>query len=42
MEQARAAGDRIVAEIGDSEAVQAIEPASVDMSHAPVALSRQA
>ncbi|TGP53961.1 hypothetical protein EN873_12375 [bacterium M00.F.Ca.ET.230.01.1.1] len=40
MEQARAAADRIMAEIGDSEALQAIEPASVDMSHAEIALSR--
>lgn len=42
LEQARAAAARIMAEIGDSEAVQAIEPASVEMSHATVALSRQA
>ncbi|RUU51972.1 antibiotic biosynthesis monooxygenase [Mesorhizobium sp. M2C.T.Ca.TU.002.02.1.1] len=40
MEQARAAADRIMAEIGDSDALQAIEPASVAMSHAEVALSR--
>jgi len=40
LEQAKAAADRIMAEIGDSEAVQAIEPASVDMSHATVAVSR--
>ncbi|CDX24154.1 conserved hypothetical protein [Mesorhizobium plurifarium] len=40
MEQARAAADRIMAEIGDSVALQAIEPASVAMSHAEVALSR--
>lgn len=40
MEQARAAAARIMAEIGGSEAVQAIEPASVEMSHATVALSR--
>ncbi|NUS22489.1 MAG: hypothetical protein HOQ25_22330 [Mesorhizobium sp.] len=40
MEQARAAADRIMAEIGDSEAMQAIEPASVDISHAEIALSR--
>ncbi|WP_181179416.1 hypothetical protein [Mesorhizobium sp. B2-7-1] len=40
LEQARAAADRIMAEIGDSEAVQAIEPASVDMSHATAAVSR--
>lgn len=33
---------RIMAEIGDSEAVQAIDPASVEMSHATVAPSRQA
>lgn len=40
MEQARAAADRIMAEIGDSDALQSIEPASVAMSHAEVALSR--
>jgi heme-degrading monooxygenase HmoA len=40
MEQARAAAARIVTEIGGSEALQAIEPSSVDMSHATVALSR--
>ncbi|OHV69651.1 hypothetical protein LCM4577_21495 [Mesorhizobium sp. LCM 4577] len=40
MEQARAAAGRIMAEIGDSDALQAIEPASVAMSHAEVALSR--
>ncbi|WP_217572626.1 antibiotic biosynthesis monooxygenase [Mesorhizobium sp. GbtcB19] len=40
MEQARAAADRIMTEIGDSEALQAIEPASIDMKHAEVALSR--
>ncbi|TGT78288.1 hypothetical protein EN802_01195 [bacterium M00.F.Ca.ET.159.01.1.1] len=40
MEQARAAADRIMAEIGDSEALQAIEPASVGMNHAEIALSR--
>lgn len=40
LEQARAAADRIMAEIGDSEAMQAIDPASVDMGHAAVALSR--
>ena len=40
MEQARAAADRIMAEIGGSDAVQAIDLASVDMSHAEVALSR--
>ncbi|WP_051333972.1 antibiotic biosynthesis monooxygenase [Mesorhizobium sp. WSM3224] len=40
MEHARAAADRITAEIGDSEAMQAIEPASVAMSHAAVVLSR--
>ena len=39
LEQAKAAADHIMAEIGDSEALQAIEPASVDMSHAEVALS---
>ena len=41
VEQARAAAARIMAEIGDSEAVQAIDPASVEMSHATVAPSRQ-
>jgi antibiotic biosynthesis monooxygenase (ABM) superfamily enzyme len=40
LDQAQAAADRIMAEIGDSKAVQAIEPASVTMSHAEVALSR--
>lgn len=40
MEQAKAAADRIMAEIGGSEALQAIEPASVEMSHAEVAVSR--
>ena len=40
MEQARASADRIMAEIGDSAALQAIEPASVDMNHAEIALSR--
>ena len=40
MEQAKAAADRIIAEIGDSESLQAIEPASVDMRHAAVAASR--
>ena len=40
LEQAQAAADRMMAEIGDSEAVQAIAPASVAMSHAEVALSR--
>ncbi|RAZ86669.1 hypothetical protein DPM33_28065 [Mesorhizobium hawassense] len=40
VEQARAAADRIMAEIGDSEALQAIEPASVDMNHATIELSR--
>ena len=39
LEQAKAAADRIMAEIGDSEAVQAIDPASVNMMHAEVALS---
>ncbi|MDX8533851.1 hypothetical protein RFM41_22045 [Mesorhizobium sp. VK25A] len=42
MEQARAAAGRIMAEIGNSAAIQAIEPASVDMNHATIALSRQA
>jgi hypothetical protein len=41
VEQVRAAAARIMAEIGDSEAVQAIDPASVEMSHATVAPSRQ-
>ncbi|UCI27559.1 antibiotic biosynthesis monooxygenase family protein [Mesorhizobium sp. B2-8-5] len=40
LEQAQAAADRIMAEIGASEAVQAIDPASVDMRHAAVALSK--
>ncbi|TGS11629.1 hypothetical protein EN852_022350 [Mesorhizobium sp. M2E.F.Ca.ET.209.01.1.1] len=40
LDQAQAAADRIMAEIGDSEAMQAIEPASVVMSHAEIALSR--
>ena len=40
MEQAKAAADRITAEIGASEALQAIEPASVDMRHAALALSK--
>ena len=40
MEQARAAADHIMAEIGDSDALQAIEPTSVDMNHATIALSR--
>jgi hypothetical protein len=39
LEQAQAAAGRIMAEIGDSDALQAIEPASVAMSHAEVALS---
>jgi hypothetical protein len=39
LEQAKAAADRIMAEIGGSEAVQAIDPASVNMMHAEVALS---
>jgi hypothetical protein len=38
-EQALAAAGRILAEIGDCEAMQAIDPASVDMHHAAVALS---
>ncbi|WP_181182688.1 hypothetical protein [Mesorhizobium sp. B3-1-9] len=40
LEQARAAADRIMAEIGGSEAVLAIDPASVDIRHAAVALSK--
>ncbi|RWM34845.1 hypothetical protein [Mesorhizobium sp.] len=40
LEQAQAAAQRIMAEIGDCEAMRAIEPASVAMSHAQVALSR--
>jgi len=40
MEQVRAAADHIMAEIGGSDAVQAIKAASVDMSHATIALSR--
>ncbi|TIS61059.1 MAG: hypothetical protein E5W93_09095 [Mesorhizobium sp.] len=39
LEQAKAAAQRIMAEIGDCEAMRAIEPASVAMSHAQVALS---
>lgn len=39
-EQAKDAADRIIAEIGDSEAMQAIEQASVDITHAVVVLSR--
>jgi len=38
-EQAFAAADRIMAEIGDCEAMQAIDPASVDMGHAEVVVS---
>lgn len=38
-EQALAAAGRILAEIGDCEAMQAIDPASVDLHHAAVALS---
>ncbi|WP_192182529.1 antibiotic biosynthesis monooxygenase family protein [Mesorhizobium amorphae] len=37
--QAHAAAQRIMAEIGDCEAMQAIDPASVDMGHAAVVLS---
>ncbi|WP_292472399.1 antibiotic biosynthesis monooxygenase [Mesorhizobium sp.] len=40
LEQAQAAAQRIMAEIGDCEAMRAIEPASVAMSHTQVALSR--
>jgi len=40
LEQAKAAANRIMAEIGDSESMQAIEPTSVDMSHAVLVLSR--
>ncbi|WP_292321281.1 antibiotic biosynthesis monooxygenase [Mesorhizobium sp.] len=40
LEQAQSAAQRIMAEIGDCEAMRAIEPASVAMSHAAVALSR--
>lgn len=39
LEQAQAAAQRIMTEIGECEAMQAIEPASVSMSHAAVALS---
>ncbi len=39
MEQALAAADRIMAEIGGSEALQAIDPATVDMWHATVVLA---
>ncbi|MDX8445789.1 antibiotic biosynthesis monooxygenase family protein [Mesorhizobium captivum] len=40
LEQAQAAAQRIMAEIGDCEAMRAIEPASVEMGHATIALSR--
>ncbi|TGP23397.1 MULTISPECIES: hypothetical protein [unclassified Mesorhizobium] len=40
LERAQSAAQRIMAEIGDCEAMRAIEPASVAMSHAAVALSR--
>ncbi|UCI08896.1 antibiotic biosynthesis monooxygenase family protein [Mesorhizobium sp. B1-1-8] len=40
LEQAQAAAQRIMTEIGDCEAMRAIQPASVDMGHATVALSR--
>jgi len=39
LEQAQAAAQRIMAEIGDCDAMQAIEPASISMSHAAVALA---
>jgi hypothetical protein len=39
-EQALAAAARIMADIGDCEAMQAIDPASVDMGHAAVVLSK--
>ncbi|MDX8523037.1 antibiotic biosynthesis monooxygenase [Mesorhizobium sp. MSK_1335] len=40
LEQAQAAAQRIMAEIGGCEAMQAIEPGSVSMSHAALALSK--
>ncbi|PBB33998.1 hypothetical protein CK214_06515 [Mesorhizobium sp. WSM3882] len=40
LEQAQSAAQRIMAEIGDCQAMQVIEPASVTMSHAAIALSR--
>ncbi|RWE28061.1 MAG: hypothetical protein EOS41_01005 [Mesorhizobium sp.] len=40
LEQAQSAAQRIMPEIGDCKAMQAIEPASVTMSHVAVALSR--
>lgn len=39
LEQALAAAGRIMAEIGDCDAMQAIDPASVDMRHATSVLS---
>jgi len=38
-EQALAAAGRIMAEIGDCDAMRAIDPASVDMKHLAVALA---
>ncbi|WP_095084822.1 antibiotic biosynthesis monooxygenase family protein [Mesorhizobium sophorae] len=38
-EQALGAAGRIMAEIGDCEAMRAIDPASVDMGHAELVLS---
>ncbi|MET3519125.1 MULTISPECIES: hypothetical protein [Mesorhizobium] len=38
-EQALAAAGRIMAEIGDCQAMRAIDPASVDMKHLAVALA---
>ncbi|MGX5840150.1 hypothetical protein ACWGTI_05485 [Mesorhizobium sp. ArgA1] len=38
-EQALAAAGRIMAEIGDCKAMQAIDPASVEMGHAEVVVS---
>jgi len=37
--QAIAAADRLLGEIGDCAAMQAIDPASIDMSHAAVAVT---
>ena len=38
-EQALAAAGRIMAEIGDCDAMRAIDPASVDMKHLAIALA---
>lgn len=39
-EQALTAAGRIIAEIGDCEAMRAIDPASVEMGHAAIVISR--